>query len=240
MSCAKRFAFVAERLAVGYDGKALVRDIDFSVNAGECILLCGANGTGKSTLLRTLAGLQRPLSGRCGFTEGGKAVLVPARIPKVGGFTVEEFIATACSRDTDWLGRMPARMKGRARAAMRAVGIDTLSGRDISTLSDGEFQKASVCTALVRNADLILLDEPTSFLDVDNKESVMHILREITTAGEISVIFSSHDINVAGRHCTRTFGIAGESFIDAPASDMDVVFSRCFASRSDRSLTDDV
>lgn len=223
--------YCAENLSVGYDGEALVRDIGFRVNAGECILLCGANGTGKSTMLRTVAGMLQPVAGRCGFSGEGRVFLVPARIPKVGGFSVEEFIATSCGKDTDWLGRMSARMRDRVKAALSSIGILHLAERDISTLSDGEFQKASVCVALVRNADFILLDEPTAFLDVDNKEDVMRLLRDITASGEVSVLLSSHDIDVAARHCSRVFGIAGESFIDASAADADIVFGRCFASR---------
>ncbi len=218
----------AENLTVGYDGKALIGDIDFRVNAGECILLCGANGTGKSTLLRTVAGTLRPVAGRCGFLGEGRVYMVPARIPKVRGFSVEEFIATSCGRDTDWLGRMSDQVKGRVEAALSDAGILHLAERDISTLSDGEFQKASICTALVQKSDLILLDEPTAFLDVDNKESVMRMIRDISLSGRASVLFSSHDIGVASRYCTRVFGMTGGRFYEATASCVDSVFRCCF------------
>lgn len=166
----ENWTFYAENLTVGYDGKTVIADVNFSVGAGERILLCGANGLGKSTLLRTLALLQPPVSGKCSFSassEKRRTVLIPARIPKVQGFSVEQFVAASCYLETDWLGRIPARLKNQIKTAVENVGIPELLHRDISTLSDGEFQKAAIATALVQKSDVVLLDEPTAFLDVD-------------------------------------------------------------------------
>ena len=211
-----------EDMAVGYGGKTLAGNISFRVMVGEHILLCGANGTGKSTLLRTLAGFRKPLAGRC--AAYGRIVMVPARIPKVAGFTVEEFVATSCYDSTDWLGRVPARIRNKVREALDTLGIGSLGGRDISTLSDGEFQKAATAAALVRDAAVILLDEPTAFLDVDSRESIFETLEKLDSA----VIFSSHDIEAAARHCSRVFGLADGAFIDS--TDAGQVFRKCFRS----------
>lgn len=233
----------ADRIYAGYGGEALTMEISFEVEPGECVLLCGANGTGKSTLLRTVAGLEKPVKGRVElFSDAGKgrAVLVPSRVPKVSGFRVERFIGLSSFRDTDWLGRIDREMGLRIAYSMKLLGIENLAGRDISTLSDGEFQKACIAAAVVRKADVILLDEPTAFLDVDTRENVLAALRTLTDAprGAVSVIFSSHDISSAERHCTRVFGLFRDggvsSFIDsgrsASSEAIGNVLHRCFSS----------
>lgn len=235
----ENWTFDAENLTVGYDGKTVIADVNFSVGAGERILLCGANGLGKSTLLRTLSLLQPPVSGKCSFSgssEKRRPVLIPARIPKVQGFSVEQFVAASCYLETDWLGRIPARLKNQIKTAVENVGIPELLHRDISTLSDGEFQKAAIATALVQKADVVLLDEPTAFLDVDSRAAVLSTIDFMSP--EISVIFSSHDIYEASRHCNRIFGIVRDAgtpkFIDSGANasvaERRAILSECFRS----------
>lgn len=265
----------ADDLVIGNDGRALTKKMSFRIGAGECILLCGANGIGKSTLLRTLAGIIPAVSGEIGMrgrrdgmsddlqtdgirregrrtsddlhqTDGsvgteerrkgrrtsdvpqqtdGSArseeratenrrmgrpahvVLVPARVAKVPGFTVTDFVATSCYRESDWLGRLPAKIRSRILETLEVLGIVHLAGRDISSLSDGEFQKAAIATALLQQAEVILLDEPTAFLDVDSRESALCTLREVALGKQVSIIFSSHDIHTAAKYCTRVFGM---------------------------------
>ena len=148
-----------DHLTIGYDSRALVRDISFELAPGECVLLAGPNGTGKTTLLRTLA------------AEG--VVLIPTNIPKVKGFTVEAFVRTGCYRESDWRGRVSKKVERRMEEALKMLGIEELRKRDISTLSDGEFQKACLATGLTRRAEVLLLDEPTAHLDVENRIDVL-------------------------------------------------------------------
>lgn len=252
----------ADDLVIGNDGRALTQKMNFRIGVGECILLCGANGIGKSTLLRTLAGVIPAVSGEIGMrgdgageaermsarqTDGARregrrtsddlhqtdgsarteerregypahVVLVPARVAKVPGFTVTDFVATSCYRESDWLGRLPAKIRGRISETLETLGIEHLAERDISSLSDGEFQKAAIATALLQQAEVILLDEPTAFLDVDSRESALCTLREVALGKHVSIIFSSHDIHTAAKYCTRVFGMkVGED------SDQDMV-----------------
>lgn len=273
----------ADNLVIGNDGRALTKKMSFRIGAGECILLCGANGIGKSTLLRTLAGVIPALSGEIGMrgdgareaygsagteeraaedrrkrhrtsdalpqtdgirregrrtsddlqTEGaagteerrkGRVVLVPARVAKVPGFTVTDFVATSCYRESDWLGRLPAKIRGRISETLETLGIGHLAGRDISSLSDGEFQKAAIATALLQQAEVVLLDEPTAFLDVDSRESALCTLREVALGKQVSIIFSSHDIHTAAKYCTRVFGMqVGDDRGDRVRSGMEIV-----------------
>lgn len=198
----------ADNLVIGNDGRALTKKMNFRIGVGECILLCGANGIGKSTLLRTLAGVIPAVSGEIGMRgRSSRVILVPARIPKVPGFSVTDFVATSCYRESDWLGRLPAKIRSRILETLETLGIGNLAGRDISSLSDGEFQKAAIATALLQQAEVILLDEPTAFLDVDSRESALCTLREVALRKQASIIFSSHDIHTAAKYCTRVFGM---------------------------------
>lgn len=230
------FRFHVSDLSVGYDGRALIEKVSFEVGPGECVLLCGANGIGKSTLLRTVAGQEKPLSGSAGFDDDGHiAILIPARVPKVQGFTVTQFVEASCFRRTDWLGRLAPDQESRISEALDRLGIKYLSDRDISAISDGEFQKAVIASAIVQEADLILLDEPTAFLDVDSRIEILSVLREV--ASDKAVIFSSHDIYESSRYCTRVFGVARQEnaparFIDsgrnAALDAVKAVISQCF------------
>lgn len=272
----------ADDLVIGNDGRALTKKMNFRIGVGECILLCGANGIGKSTLLRTLAGVIPALSGEIGMrgrrdgmsdahrtdgtrregrrtsddlhqTDGaagteerrkGRVILVPARVAKVPGFSVTDFVATSCYRESDWLGRLPAKIRGRISETLETLGIGHLAGRDISSLSDGEFQKAAIATALLQQTEVFLLDEPTAFLDVDSRESALFTLREVALEKRISIIFSSHDIHTAAKYCTRVFGmqVGDDSYMgngrslaelidtgpECTREQRDAVFSRCF------------
>ena len=208
-------------LDIGYGDRTLCTGIEMDIYSGDCILLCGANGSGKTTLLRAIAG--SPASGtspalgnksRSSRKRVGKSfpkvIMIPSGIPKVKGFTLEEFIRTGCYRISDWRGTMDDGSKARLAESMKRLKIYSLKDRDISTLSDGEFQKGCIAAALSQDAEMILLDEPTAFLDTENRIEVMTLLEEIAAAGEKAIMFSSHDIGLALRHCNRVAAIGAD------------------------------
>ncbi len=189
-------------MKLAYGERVLAADISFHIEEGECVLLAGANGCGKSTLLRRLA------------TD--KCILIPTGIPKVKGFTVEEFIRTGCYRESNWAGKLSGEMEKRLTDALERLGLNGQRGQDISTLSDGEFQKACIAVGLVRKADILLLDEPTAYLDVENRLMVLETLRSLAQQTGMAVLFSSHDLADSLRAARRVLAFTpGGGFLES-------------------------
>ena len=136
-----------------------------------------------------------------------RIILIPTNIPKVKGFSVEAFIRTGCYKESDWKGRVSEVIMKKLEEALEVLGIRELKDRDISTLSDGEFKKACLAVGLTRQAEVLLLDEPTAFLDVENRISVLQTLREVARKTGTAVLFSSHDLHDALPVVDRVFAL---------------------------------
>ncbi len=182
----------ADGIVVGY-GAAVAGPLSFVYADGECVMLRGRNGSGKTTLMKTLAGLLPPVSGT--FETGGEAVLVPTRIPKVKGFTVREFISSGMLSGFGSFRRLDSEAERSLSDSLQMMGLSGLASKDISRISDGEFQKACIAAALTRKANVLMLDEPTAFLDVENRIMVLQTLRHLAHDTGITVLFSTHDIH---------------------------------------------
>ena len=193
-------------MTIGHGDKILSKDVSFEINEGECIMLCGANGSGKTTLMKMLAGEK--------YDDGHEVVMIPTRIPKIKGFTLREFIRISCFRHSDASGRLSKETEGKIDEAESLLGLSSLDSRDISTLSDGEFQKAGIAAALVRKASLILLDEPTAFLDAESRISVLQTLKKLTESvcegKRPAVLFSTHDLHDGLKVADKVFAIGAD------------------------------
>ena len=187
---------------IGHGRKILYDNVSFDIHAGDCIMLCGANGSGKTTLMKAIAGMQ---GNDC------RVSMIPSRLPKVKGFTVKEFVKVSCFRQTDMSGKLTEQDEYNLEKALERLGIVHLKDRDISTLSDGEFQKACIAASLVQKAGVILLDEPTAFLDAENKTAVLQALSNLCK-GEDSpaVIFSTHDLHEGMKACNRVIALGAD------------------------------
>ena len=248
----KNTAIQVDNLSIGYGDRILVRDISFEIAPGEVILLAGPNGSGKTTLLKRLSsgGIgPRNLRSQSDLRPSHKwappsnvprvaqfrgpippeVILIPTNIPKVKGFTVEGFIRTGCYAESDWRGRISADAAGRLDAALELLGIKELKERDIATLSDGEFQKACLAVGLTRQAEVLLLDEPTAFLDVENRIGVLQALRDIARKTGTAVLFSSHDIHDAVQVADRVFALTRDGrFIASTQENRPAVLREAF------------
>lgn len=215
-------------LAIGYRTKgrprrALARGLDLELRAGLVALL-GPNGAGKSTLLRTLSGLQRPLEGRIRLLDRPMeelsarqiarrvAVLFSGR-PWAARLTAGELVALGRQPHTGWWGRLGPRDREQVRRALATVGADALAARPVAELSDGECQKVTIARALAQEARVMLLDEPTAFLDLPRRVDLLHRLRDLTRTSGQSIVFSSHDLDLALQHADRLWLLSSDGVL---------------------------
>ena len=199
----------ANELTIGHRGIKVCGPLTFEYSDRQSVMLQGPNGSGKSTLMKTVAGLLPPLSG--GFSAGGPVVMVPTHIPKVKGFSVREFIRTSLFSVSGKFRKLDSGAETAMEDVIRTLGLDSLADKDISLISDGEFQKACIATALTRKANVLLLDEPTAFLDVDNRVMVLRTLQNLAHTTGMTVIFSTHDIYDGARFSDATLRL-GQKF----------------------------
>lgn len=205
------------------------RGLEGSLPRGTLTVLLGTNGAGKSTLLRTLAGLQPPLAGDIFWEGNSLASLTPEERakrlsivltvrPETGNLTVREVVA---------LGRLPHRQglwgsrnaAADAEAVERAMQLTTTSAwseRPVSRLSDGERQRVFIAKALAQETPLILLDEPTAFLDYPSRVQFFNLLKRLTNEMGKTVLLSSHDVELAAAHADRILLLSKESLCLAP------------------------
>jgi cobalamin transport system ATP-binding protein len=207
-------ALRARDLAVGYRTRrvrrAVLEGVNASVGPGELVCLLGPNGSGKSTLLRTLARLQPALWGVVEL--GGRdvrsfssvelarrlGVVLTDRVA-VDGLSVRRVVELGRYPHSSWFGRATAADRRAVDWAIDAVGVRHLAGRDFSRLSDGERQRVMIARALAQEPVLLVLDEPTAFLDVPSRVELMGLLRQLTRGSRLAVVASTHDLELALR-----------------------------------------
>ena len=202
---------VLRSLSIGYRTKGSVRAVvsgmDGAIHSGELTCLMGENGVGKSTLLRTLAGFQPPLSGAIeiagrplgAYTARELAQTVGVVLtekPDAALMTAGELVAMGRQPYTGFWGRLSADDREAVDRAIDMVGIRQLAHRQVATLSDGERQKVMIAKALAQQTDIIFLDEPTAFLDYPSKVDVLLLLRRICREGGKTVFLSTHDLEL--------------------------------------------
>ncbi|MDE6109811.1 MAG: ABC transporter ATP-binding protein [Muribaculaceae bacterium] len=194
------------KLSVGYGARTVLGPFDSRIEAGTVTVLIGANGAGKSTLLRTLAGVQQPLGGEvlyddvnlhAGTTPRSRARLVSLVYSErniSADLTIEEIVALGRQPYTGLFGNLSNDDRRIVAESIATLGITHLAHRTAGTLSDGERQKALIARALAQSTPVMLLDEPTSFLDAASRIDVMQQLRRIAAEKRVAILLSTHDI----------------------------------------------
>lgn len=202
--------FAVEGLCAGYDGVPLMENISFSLERGEIVTLIGANGAGKSTILKSIAGQIQPLGGKI-YLEGKDFFRLSRneRARKMAVVFTEKLYAELCTcRDMVAFGRYPytgsfGLLSGEdwkaVDEAMDLVQIRELEHCAFEKVSDGQRQRVLLARAICQQPEIILLDEPTSYLDVKYKLEFLSILQELTREKKLAVILSLHELDLAAK-----------------------------------------
>lgn len=202
--------FKTEELAVGYRGRVLIRDINLSIEKGKILTLIGPNGAGKSTILRTvtrhLAGLGgtvliggKDIQGWSAKEMAGQVAVVLTKRIRPELMTCGEVVAMGRYPYTNAMGRMTAADREAVLRALRRVHATDLEEQDFSTLSDGQRQRIMLARAICQEPQVIVLDEPTAYLDIRFKIELLDILREMAHEEGTTVIMSLHEIDLASK-----------------------------------------
>ena len=209
-------------LTLGYDGREIVHDLSFAVNAGDYLCIVGENGSGKSTLMRTLLGLQPPLSGQVltgdglGRNEIGylpQQTLVQKDFPA----TVWEIVLSGCQGRRGLHPFYSKEDRERAKDSLEKMGITPLSKRCYRELSGGQQQRVLLARALCATGKLLLLDEPVSGLDPKVTEEMYTFIEELNRKG-LTVIMISHDMNAALRYASHILHMGEKPFFGTKAA----------------------
>lgn len=199
-------------VAIGYQGKksttVVSEQLSVSLSRGELVCLLGPNGCGKSTFIRTIAGMQPSLHGSIYLDGQNVALMSPSVLSKKMSVVLTDQIdnANLCVYDivslgrypyTNWFGKMNDDDKAIVTDAMRKVSIESLAERRFPELSDGEKQRTMIAKALAQDTPCIVLDEPTAHLDLPNRIEVMNLLQELAHSTQKAILVSTHELSLA-------------------------------------------
>lgn len=210
-----------DKLEVGYNGKALIRDICIGIEKGEIVTLIGPNGAGKSTILKSITRQLRMIGGTVYLDKKNlkelthrelstqMAVVLTERM-KPELMTCHDIVATGRYPYTGKLGILSREDEEKVDEAMRAVHAQELGGRDFNAISDGQRQRVLLARAICQEPEIIILDEPTSFLDIRHKLELLSILRAMSKEKKITVVMSLHEIDLAQKVSDKIICVKGD------------------------------
>ena len=217
-----RYVFSARALTVGYQGKPLIRDISFDLPAGSILTLIGPNGAGKSTILKTAAAQLAAVAGTV-MIDGQPlpryahnrlaeklSVLLTDRVrPEM--MTCFEVAAMGRYPYTGKFGRLSGEDRSIVREMLERLQVDAIADRDFTRISDGQRQRVLMARALCQEPEILVLDEPTSFLDIRHKIDLLDILLEVSREKNVTVLLSMHEIDLAEKIADCVMGVKGDT-----------------------------
>lgn len=195
-------------ITLAFGHRELIAHASTEFTRGNLIALLGRNGTGKSTLLRAIAALGSVQGGTIEIDGRPISTLSPTELARniafvnterieVEAMTAYELVAIGRSPYTDWMGRLTDDDHTIINKSMRMAGVESLANRKVDTLSDGECQRVMIARALAQQTPIILLDEPTAFLDLPNRYELCTLLAELAHTSKRCIIFSTHELDIA-------------------------------------------
>ena len=218
------YYFQTEGYSVGYDGKPLIRQIEIGIQKGEILTLIGPNGAGKSTILKSIAGQLGAIGGSAyldgrelGAMSGAElarkmAVVFTERL-KTELMTCEDVVATGRYPYTGHFGILTKKDREAVKEAMELVHVTEIRDQDFAKISDGQRQRVMLARAICQEPEIVILDEPTSFLDVKYKLEFLSVLQELRLKRGLTVIMSLHELELAERVSDKILCIRGD-FVD--------------------------
>ncbi len=223
----------AESLLVGFrkstGDKVLLKDLSFEVQPGTLCCIIGRNGTGKTTLLRSIIGLHPLLGGSVhldlqllkGYSSNQlarKLAIVTTERIKLGYLKVSELVALGRHPYTGFWGYLSAKDKDAIDHALEQAGIKNCKDKTVDKLSDGEHQKVMIARALAQETDLLFLDEPTAHLDLVNRVSVFRLLKKLCKEHGKTVVLSTHELDLGMEVADQIIMLDGEgkTYVDTP------------------------
>ena len=216
------YYFHLDQLTVGYNGKPLIDQIQVGIHKGEIVTLIGPNGSGKSTILKSITRQLKILGGKVLYDENDlhklsykelstrMAVVLTERMrPEL--MTCHDIVATGRYPYTGRLGILSREDEDKVDEAMRIVHAEELGSRDFNAISDGQRQRVLLARAICQEPEIIVLDEPTSFLDIRHKLELLSILRSMAKEKGITVIMSLHEIDLAQKNADQILFEKGDN-----------------------------
>ena len=211
-----------KNITLAYGSRMLLQDVSASFGQGSLTALIGRNGTGKSTLLRAIAGLGELTAGGIELCGTSLAELTPPQRAttlsfvttdkvRIANLACEDVVALGRAPYTNWIGRMQEEDRAVVERSLRLVEMADFARKTMDCMSDGECQRIMVARALAQDTPVILLDEPTAFLDLPNRYSLATLLRRLARDEQKCILFSTHDLDVALSLCDSV------ALIDTPA-----------------------
>lgn len=223
-----------EKLTIGYSTKksnnCIAKNLTLDIQNGKLITLIGANGIGKSTLLRTLTGVQKPIEGAVFLEDKPISKYTPLALAQKlsmvlteklppSNLTVYELIALGRQPYTNWVGKLTATDLEKILEAIRLTEVKEILHKKHHEISDGQLQKVLVARALAQDTPVIILDEPTTHLDLHHKVSLFKLLKKLATETGKCILFSTHDIDLAIQLSDEMIVMTPEGiFQDAPCN----------------------
>lgn len=214
-----------------YGSHTILDNVDASFNSGETTALIGRNGTGKSTLLRAIAGLNNRYTGTVlidgkdirtlrGPQMARLVAFVTTQRTRVANLRCRDVVALGRAPYTNWIGHMQEADKTIVDNALERVGMTGYADRSMDTMSDGECQRIMIARALAQDTPVMLLDEPTSFLDLPNRYELARLLSGLARDSHKCIIYSTHELDIATAHCDSIALIDNNRLLHLPTTEM--------------------
>lgn len=217
--------------SIGYGKRMLLSDVNVEIGDARLTALIGRNGSGKSTLLRAIAGLNPHYTGEI-LVEGKdirdmsapqmakSLAFVNTERTRIANLRCEDVVAIGRAPYTNWIGHLQAADREIVRQSLELVGMSDYAQRTMDTMSDGECQRIMIARALAQDTPVILLDEPTSFLDMPNRYELVALLRKLAHERGKCVLFSTHELDIAMLLCDSIALVDSPHLRCLPTSEM--------------------